>query len=69
MTCGEVKKISEKLENVDLTGLPNLVSKCLTPKVLWYQNDLAVFLRIMLTDVENYHMQIGYQTFKFRYPL
>lgn len=44
---------------------PNLVSKYRTPKILWYQTDNAVYLRILLTNVEKYRINVDPDTFKF----
>lgn len=46
---------------------PNLTSNYRTPKIFWYQTDNAVFIRIILTDVEKYSIKVDCDTFKFRY--
>ncbi|OXU17548.1 hypothetical protein TSAR_010783 [Trichomalopsis sarcophagae] len=44
---------------------PNLISNYRTPKIFWYQTDNAVFIRIILTDVEKYSIRVDCDTFKF----
>lgn len=50
-------------------GCPKLSGKCLTPHILWHQTDNAIFIRIMLTDVQKYHIKVECDSFKFRYNI
>ncbi|CAL7946838.1 unnamed protein product [Xylocopa violacea] len=35
-----------------------LVTKCYTPKILWYQTDVTVIIRILLQDVAEYFLRV-----------
>ncbi|XP_076754983.1 uncharacterized protein LOC143425830 [Xylocopa sonorina] len=35
-----------------------LVTKCYTPKILWYQTDVTVVIRILLQDVAEYFLRV-----------
>ncbi|XP_031848297.2 putative ATP-dependent RNA helicase TDRD12 isoform X2 [Nomia melanderi] len=37
---------------------PTLVSKLCTPKILWYQTDNTVIVRILLQDVDKYFLHV-----------
>lgn len=37
---------------------PALVSTLYTPKIIWYQTDVSVVLRIMLQDVKDYYLKV-----------
>ncbi|XP_076161345.1 putative ATP-dependent RNA helicase TDRD12 isoform X1 [Ptiloglossa arizonensis] len=37
---------------------PNLVSNLYSPKIIWYQTDVFVVIRILLQDVENYFLRV-----------
>ncbi|KAK2579247.1 hypothetical protein KPH14_008213 [Odynerus spinipes] len=37
---------------------PALTSSLYTPKIIWYQTDVAVILRVMLQDVKNYFLRV-----------
>ncbi|XP_014230320.1 uncharacterized protein LOC106654807 [Trichogramma pretiosum] len=45
---------------------PNLTSTFKTPRVYWYQNDCAIFIRIMLVDVEKYYLKVDCDSLIFR---
>ncbi|XP_014204916.1 uncharacterized protein LOC106636882 [Copidosoma floridanum] len=52
-----------------LSDCPNLISPYKTPKILWYQTGNAVFIRILLPDIERYHLKVTDDTFTFRTDL
>ncbi|GAB1866480.1 RNA helicase [Camponotus japonicus] len=37
---------------------PQLVSNHITPKIIWYQTDLTVIIRIPLIDVSDYYLRV-----------
>lgn len=37
---------------------PALVANVNTPKLMWYQTDTTVVIRILLTDVVNYYLRV-----------
>ncbi|XP_043254146.1 uncharacterized protein LOC122398404 [Colletes gigas] len=37
---------------------PKLISKYYTPKIIWYQTDVTVVIRILLQDVDNYFLRV-----------
>lgn len=46
--------------------LPTLIPTFPTPKVIWYQSDVSVTLRIMLVDVEDYFLLVDEDHLRFR---
>ncbi|XP_017886096.1 uncharacterized protein LOC108628587 [Ceratina calcarata] len=39
-------------------SVPNLVTKCSSPNILWYQTDITVIIRILLPDVNKYYLRV-----------
>lgn len=39
-------------------SIPNLITKCSTPNILWYQTDVTVVIRILLPDVNKYYLRV-----------
>ncbi|XP_029052710.1 uncharacterized protein LOC114880642 [Osmia bicornis bicornis] len=37
---------------------PKLISKLHTPKIVWYQTDITVVIRVLLQDVNNYFLHV-----------
>ena len=54
-------------DNISELIVPQLISKCLRPNIYWHQTDNAMFIRILLTDVKDYHLKVTEDSFKFRY--
>ena len=48
-----------------MDGCPELVKTSRTPKLLWYQSDNAIFIRILLVDVQKYSLKVEPDTLKF----
>lgn len=46
---------------------PQLVSNHRTPKIIWYQTDLTVIIRIPLIDVSDYYLRVEDTHLLFRY--
>lgn len=46
-------------------NMPALVRESLMPKIIWYQTDVSVVVRIMLSDVKVYHLSVEYDYFIF----
>lgn len=46
---------------------PKLVSKYFTPKIIWYQTDTTVIVRILLQDIKEYFLRVKYDYLLFRY--
>ena len=47
-------------------NVPELISSCSRPNLYWYQTDNAVFIRILLPDVKDFHLLVNQDSFKFR---
>lgn len=48
---------------------PSLISDCRTPKVFWHQTDNAIFIEILLIDVEKYYLKVTSDTLQFRFDI
>jgi hypothetical protein len=44
---------------------PKLIGVCSTPKILWYQTDSIIIIRIILTDVKKICIEVNCDTFMF----
>ncbi|KAG6800088.1 hypothetical protein HZU73_04368 [Apis mellifera caucasica] len=44
---------------------PKLVSKYFTPKIIWYQTDTTVIVRILLQDIKEYFLRVKYDHLLF----
>lgn len=49
--------------------LSPLIHTSLNPKIIWYQTDFSVILRIMLQDIEEYYLKVEIDSLIFRYLL
>lgn len=46
---------------------PALISIFHTPKIMWYQTDNTIIIRVMLQDVKDYFLRIEADHLRFRY--
>lgn len=48
-------------------NIPTLTTDLKMPKILWYQTDYHVHLRIQLIDVDKYYLRVDREKLQFRY--
>nr|XP_033323246.1 uncharacterized protein LOC117218748 [Megalopta genalis] len=41
-----------------MMSVPKLISRLYSPKILWFQTDVTVIIRILLQDVDNYYLHV-----------